>query len=83
MKKTVAVFLFVLFAAFSAPRANAQCPMCKTSVESAMKDKNNKKGKGLNTGILYLLSMPYLAVGVVGLGWYMNSRKKKKRIHAI
>jgi len=55
----------------------AQCPMCKAAVESAMKDKNNTKGKGLNKGILYLLSMPYLAIGIVGVVWYRNSKKKQ------
>ena len=51
--------------------------MCKTSIESAMKDKNNTKGKGLNKGILYLLSVPYLAVGFAGFAWYRNSKKKQ------
>ena len=76
MRKSL-IFLIIISAFLFAEPATAQCPMCKTSVESAMKDKNNTKGKGLNTGILYLLSVPYLAVGVVGVVWYFNSRKKQ------
>ena len=76
MYKSLFVFIFISTVLF-APFADAQCPMCKTAIESAMKDKNNTKGKGLNKGILYLLSMPYLAVGIGGFLWYKNSKKKQ------
>ncbi len=79
MRNTLLIFSFCLTLLVFAPSAKAQCPMCKTSIESAMKDKNNTKGKGLNKGILYLLSMPYLAFGIVGAAWYYNSRKKQIR----
>ena len=77
MRNSILILFFIITVLILAPSADAQCPMCKTSVESAMKDKNNTKGKGLNTGILYLLSVPYLAVGVVGVVWYINSKKKQ------
>ena len=77
MRNSILILFFIIAVLILAPSAEAQCPMCKTSVESAMKDKNNTKGKGLNTGILYLLSVPYLAVGVVGVVWYINSKKKQ------
>ena len=76
MRNRIIIFLIILFSV-SAYYSNAQCPMCKTSVESAMKDKNNTKGRGLNKGILYLLSMPYLAVGIAGVTWYYYSKKKQ------
>lgn len=66
MKKTLFIFLFILTAGLT---AEAQCPMCKTAVESGMKD-GHSKGKGLNDGILYLLATPYLALAVVGGAWY-------------
>lgn len=56
--------------------ANAQCPMCKASVESAMHEKGNTKGLGLNDGILYLLAAPYLAALIIGGFWYKNYRLK-------
>lgn len=77
MRKALVVLFFVIAVFVFVPVAQAQCPMCKTAVESAMKDKSNMKGRGLNKGILYLLSMPYLAVGIVGVVWYRNSKKKQ------
>ena len=55
----------------------AQCPMCRTAVESGMDEEGNTKGRGLNDGILYLLAAPYLAVGIVGGIWYKKNRSKK------
>jgi len=53
----------------------AQCPMCKTSLESNRKDDQTTVGKGINKGILYLLAMPFLLVGTVGgLYWHRQRR---------
>ncbi|MBK6565540.1 MAG: hypothetical protein IPL63_03720 [Saprospiraceae bacterium] len=50
-----------------------QCPMCKMSAESNLKD-GGTMGKGLNMGILFLLSLPYLIVGTLGYLWYRNKK---------
>ena len=42
----------------------AQCPMCKMSAESNMQN-GGMAGRGLNTGILYLLALPYLIAGTM------------------
>ena len=55
----------------------AQCPMCKTAVESGMED-GHTKGKGLNDGILYLLATPYLAIAFIGGAWYYKRNKKSE-----
>ena len=55
--------------------AQAQCPMCKASVESGMEDEN-AKGKGLNDGIIYLLATPYLAIAAIGGAWYYKRKTK-------
>lgn len=79
--KSKFLLLFMLIALFLIiPAAKAQCPMCKTSVESSLKDKKSSKGKGLNKGILYLLSAPYLAVGIVGVTWYRQRKKKMRNL---
>lgn len=52
----------------------SQCPMCRMSAESNLKD-GGTEGKGLNKGILYMLSMPYLLVMTLGIIWYRNRRK--------
>jgi hypothetical protein len=54
----------------------AQCPMCKMSAESNMRD-GGTEGKGLNTGILYMFSLPYLLVGTLGFLWYKNRKREE------
>lgn len=53
----------------------AQCPMCKTAVESNLKNDGATAGLGLNDGILYLLAAPYILIGGVIFFWY---RKRKQ-----
>ena len=45
--------------------AFAQCAMCKASVESDLKN-GGSIGTGLNTGILYLMAIPYIILMVGG-----------------
>jgi len=52
----------------------AQCPMCRMAAESNL-DHGGTEGRGLNTGILYLFSMPYLIIGVLGFLWWKNKTK--------
>ncbi len=52
----------------------AQCPMCKMSAESNLKN-GGTTGKGLNAGILYMLALPYTLVGVIGFIWWKNNRR--------
>lgn len=62
--------------------AEAQCPMCKASVESNMAN-GQKKGAGLNKGIIFLLAAPYLAAGSIAWVYYRNYRLRKKRAEAL
>lgn len=54
--------------------ANAQCPMCRMSAESNLKN-GGTAGKGLNAGILYMLALPYSLVGVIGFIWWKHNRR--------
>jgi hypothetical protein len=49
--------------------------MCKTSLEANRKDSKNRVGNGINNGILYLLAMPFIAVGSVGALYVYRQRK--------
>lgn len=49
----------------------AQCPMCKMSAEADLKN-GGSEGKGLNAGIMYMLSLPYILLGTIGFLWYRN-----------
>jgi len=55
----------------------AQCPMCRMSAENNLKD-GGTAGKGLNAGILYMLSTPYIIVAGLGFYWYRNRRKENE-----
>ena len=55
--------------------ANAQCAMCRTTIESTISNGRSNIATGLNTGILYLLSAPYLAVAAVAVLWFRQSKK--------
>lgn len=55
----------------------AQCQTCKANVETNLAT-GGTIGLGINSGIFYLLAMPYLMVMGLGILWYY-SRKKKKR----
>ncbi len=73
--KTISILLLLAFTAVQAPDVQAQCPMCRMSAESNLKS-GGSAGKGLNTGILYMLAMPYLLVGTLGYIWWRNRKKE-------
>lgn len=76
MKKIIIVFYFLSL--FSINESNAQCAMCKATAESNMKDGKSTVGRGLNSGILFLMSVPYI-MAATGFGiWYYNKKKKQK-----
>lgn len=76
MKKIAFVFLFIVLCAVSVSNtAHAQCAMCTVSAEQSVKN-GNTQGKGLNSGILYLLVIPYLLISGMGILWYVKYRKK-------
>lgn len=74
-KRIIRITLFLLFAGlflFASDLA-AQCPMCRMSAESNLKN-GGSAGQGLNAGILYMLSVPYLLVGGVAYYWWRKRR---------
>ena len=59
----------------------AQCAMCRATLENNYSNGKPGIAAGINTGILYLLSMPYLAVIVIGYLWYKSSKNAQKKLH--
>jgi hypothetical protein len=55
--------------------ASSQCSMCRQAAESNLKQGENKRGSGLNSAILYLMSVPYI---MGGIGGYIIWRNRKK-----
>lgn len=75
MKKALSVLLFFLIMVAAQPNVKAQCAMCTANAEMGVKD-GNTQTKGINSGVLYLLAIPFLLAGGVGVIWYTNFRKK-------
>lgn len=60
--KKIAVLFFSLSFSLMHFYAQAQCAMCKSGVASNLEAGGNT-GRGINTGILYLMAIPYLLIG--------------------
>ena len=73
MKKGLILLVFVLSLSFI--KSDAQCAMCRRVAESSRDAHDNKVGKGLNNGILYLMTLPYLLGGIGAFVWYKNRKK--------
>ncbi len=75
--KTFILFFLVSALLFITQYSYAQCPMCRMAAESNLAH-GGTVGKGLNTGILYMLSVPYLLVATGGFIWWRNNKLAKE-----
>ena len=73
MIKIKLFFLLILMTCFNS-LSIGQCAMCKAVVEANL-EAGDTKGAGLNDGILFLMSMPYIAVSLFALFFYFQKRK--------
>ena len=64
--------LALVFLLFRAPVILGQCAMCRAVAESATDEYGNSVSAGINTGILYIMFIPYLLLAVVGWVFYRN-----------
>lgn len=70
--------IFFLFSLFFSLSSQAQCAMCRASLES---EGNSTKLEAVNDGIVYLMVIPYILVGIVGyLIFRMYNKKKEENI---
>ena len=60
--------LLILGAQFS---ATAQCSLCTKTAQQM----GEKPAQGLNSGILYLMVMPFALVGFIGFRWWKNNKE--------
>lgn len=77
----VIIILFLNFFIFNSDLF-AQCAMCKQAAETSLKSNPNSIARGLNSGILYLMAVPYLLIGFIFRKQIKHLFKKifKKRI---
>ena len=71
INKKLMLFIFIVFI-LSSSEINGQCSMCRAVIES---EEGQKTAKGINNGILYLMTIPYLLVGIVGWKVYRILKK--------
>jgi uncharacterized membrane protein len=64
MQKYVFILAIIILLVILPEFADAQCAMCKASVESSQGQKNSVAG-GLNQGILYLMAVPYVLLAFI------------------
>jgi hypothetical protein len=77
MENLRSIFIMIaLFICVIQEPAIAQCAMCKATVESNIENGGKTVGRGLNSGILYLMSVPYLVLGGIGFMVYRNWKGK-------
>jgi hypothetical protein len=69
LKITVLACLMVFFQIYS----YAQCAMCRATAETAAENVDRGIGEGLNSGIVYLMGIPYLLLTIGAVAFY---RKK-------
>ncbi len=74
-KMGLALAILTLLYCFITSDLSAQCPMCRMSAESNMAN-GGTDGRGLNTGILYMLFLPYLLVATIGFWWWRNRKNQ-------
>ena len=68
------ICLLIVCLLFISPDVIAQCPMCKMAAESNLEN-GGSAGAGLNKGILFMLSVPYIIVACLGFVWFKNRNK--------
>ena len=77
LRITIAVLAGLALLFFSLD-AEAQCAMCKASIESSVKDGEASVGAGINEGILYIMGIPYLLIAAAGFFIYKHNKKLMK-----
>lgn len=80
MKYKFLVLSLLLMAFYLLPLDSfAQCAMCKGAAEANLK-MGGGDPVGLNRGILYMLSVPYLLVGGIGYWWWRNRKQEREQV---
>lgn len=82
MKKVypyITTLLILIFLLTIVGDSYSQCPMCRAAAETNL-SQGGTEGKGLNKGILYMLSLPYLLIATIGFIWWKNKKEEPNTI---
>jgi len=69
------LILLIIALIYQTQNTFSQCALCKAAVEANL-DAGDTKGAGLNSGILYLMAVPYIAVAIFAIIWYWQNKKR-------
>ena len=72
-KNRLVIFCLLLVTFFSSLSSQAQCAMCRASLESTG---DVAQAQAVNDGIVYLMIIPYILVALIGFAIYRMFRKK-------
>jgi hypothetical protein len=70
MKKIILFILLFQMLLFT-QQVSAQCALCTKTAQQL----GEKPALGLNSGILYLMLMPFVIVGFIGYKWWKNNKE--------
>ncbi len=71
MKKSALIILFFLqIMLVSQFTVEAQCSLCTKTAQQM----GEKPAQGMNSGILYLMMMPFAIVGFIGFRWWKQNK---------
>ena len=73
MKKILLIGILFLITATIPMETNAQCSICTKTVQQM----GNQAAEGFNSGIIYLMLVPYAAIGIVGYKWWKNNHENE------
>jgi hypothetical protein len=75
--KKIAIILLLSFQLLllSQLPLNAQCALCTKTAQQL----GEKPAQGLNSGILYLMIMPFAIAGVIGFRWWKNNKEVEEQ----
>jgi hypothetical protein len=76
VSKIIGVMLLLVLAASN---IFAQCSVCRAGAESNV-EHGYTAGLGLNSGIIYLLCMPYIIAAIGFYIWYRQRKKNKAKV---
>ena len=72
MKKIILIFVLTFqVLLLSQVAVNAQCSLCTKTAQQL----GEKPAQGMNSGILYLMVMPFAIVGFIGFRWWKNNKE--------
>ena len=76
MKKIIILYILVFQVFLLSPvRVNAQCALCTKTAQQL----GEKPAQGMNSGILYLMVMPFAIVGFIGFRWWKNNQEVEEQ----